>query len=1641
MITNQELNAVKLSPTKKDFYQIWNELLDTAGKISERWDPTSTNESDPGIVLLKVLTAVADKLNYNIDANILEAFMPSAAQEESMRKLTEMLGYNMKYYQSATTEVKISYNKNIESPIAGTVIIDKFTNIKDIDDTINYVTLAPVNLTSEISFGNVNCMEGELVECETADNNIVSMFHLDDNKRYFLPETQIAENSIFITNIENNIEGTEWKKVDNLNAQSLGAKIFKFGFDSHEGLPYIQFPEDISTIIEDGLRIKYIRTNGGNGNISANTLAKLSTPLSWTQLSTEQKQAAYYDVENFTVTNIRAATNGTNKEGINSAYNNFKKTIGTFDTLVTCRDYMNKIYQLVSTLDNTTPLVSNVIVSDIRSDINRAITLGTFTNRGIEYKMMSKPSKDFTHFDLLVYPFKSVYGLNSKQEFSKSFKYDNYNIFEILAALEDSKTMAHNMISPDDNEIACIKNYYKVRAKLNTIRKVGIVEQADILGIVYKKLYETFNMRQLDFGEEIPYDTLLKVIETADPRIKSVSLDEPTLTTKFMLVDNREVAVTDTEDTLGKECYNTLVLNNVLAGRIPLFNYNTDFAVDFTEKAYSKAAKLDDDDVEYNAIYPIDDTKGAAIHKLRTECRIPTAAANGENKLTLTANEVVQFRAPNLTTTATYPAYVNYYFQRNKQGAYVLESIPATFQSLRDFLKGGPNATSAIAEEAIEYYVNGIKIQYKDLTEEDESKQDKYKWLSTNFRQSSFLAEISVNAEVRKDENAFKKAFNEVEEAHCAVFARFEADSETKKISGAPTYIYKYMISAQEAYNTANTPGNENLVFYRLNCDQTNVAAWKTWIVNLTQAYLDHTDTSYASATNRVVNNVAIKGLYHVDNISMSNAVGFLKDQNGTKYKLTETVKATTTNLFDYYYVPRIWSSLVTNPTKNQVDDNLWHTQDGLGQEAQPETLVAGTEYALGQGEYLLINWLTSATNADGTSSDQKIEKCEIYREGDIIKPNFDLVDSVDWAEAQHSYTKTTIPESFRAIIPHMKGMFTLGSNEQIEIRKLIQVKLDGANTNLYWTVDNLVSTSMIGGRGRLDFPWDEEPVFINKDTRNLWVASDGESKKEKIYLAYTLKEGEYIYYTDMNKSDIAFYGFGTTVRRGLKTPDIFKYTSDDVINSDEISTQGLNAAIPWRNYNLSAEEAELTLTENQFINLTENDTLLRITMGEDTITNDFKSVSIEGTSWKFANEEAIQTLPNLNLKDARYNWQVRSRLNLAVGPKTCQTLKTKAVTVLPATKGTPETIDLVVDSITLINTAYKDGAGTDSELLTLRAKHPNAPLSIKTNKLIQSTATVTEVAEKELNADGVLTNIIADLQIKLFELESLTDNQNQLLNLGNFDNGNFTTINAEERLSSVSSHEDFLSTNPLSFKLNALIPDNNFGLLMIFCQNLSDNPEEADILPTLTATSTDNEGNLISANVLTFFNSSEEEANNSLSVAQSSLNLKFGINVIKVSASAALTLTSPQYSTEIEVESDDPESIGETTIETISKANNKVVFTFGNLDIIPIDSIDRPTLNPKLQYQQIKNDTDSYHQILADIRAIDGDSREFYYNIPITPSIEIDLNPYDSNDTLANPLSWFNYNNINNGFVISEIDVEHLADDIIIAKSSRSNF
>ena len=128
--------------------------------------------------------------------------------------------------------------------------LPRFTPLKDAAGQTVYTTTQAYEFTATNTINKIPCIEGEIVQCSANSSNIISVINLTDNFRYYLPETQIAENGIFIFNIANGKQNEEpWTRVNNLNTQVLGSHVFKFGFDSKEMKPYIQFPEDITTII------------------------------------------------------------------------------------------------------------------------------------------------------------------------------------------------------------------------------------------------------------------------------------------------------------------------------------------------------------------------------------------------------------------------------------------------------------------------------------------------------------------------------------------------------------------------------------------------------------------------------------------------------------------------------------------------------------------------------------------------------------------------------------------------------------------------------------------------------------------------------------------------------------------------------------------------------------------------------------------------------------------------------------------------------------------------------------------------------------------------------------------------------------------------------------------------------------------------------------------------------------------------------------------------------------------------------------------------------------------------------------------------------------------------------------------------
>jgi hypothetical protein len=79
-------------------------------------------------------------------------------------------------------------------------------------------------------------------------------------------------------------------------------------------------------------------------------------------------------------------------------------------------------------------------------------------------------------------------------------------------------------------------------------------------------------------------------------------------------------------------------------------------------------------------------------------------------------------------------------------------------------------------------------------------------------------------------------------------------------------------------------------------------------------------------------------------------------------------------------------------------------------------------------------------------------------------------------------------------------------------------------------------------------------------------------------------------------------------------------------------------------------------------------------------------------------------------------------------------------------------------------------------------------------------------------------------------------------------------------------------------------------------------------------------------------------------------------------------------------------------------------------------------------------------NRLLNDLKELDSNN-EFYYTATIDTNLAIEFNESNKElNTLMNPNTNYDINNINNSFVISKLDIDYLDRGIQIARSSRLN-
>lgn len=593
----------KLSYTGKDFVAIYTEMLDLVKALTSRWDPSISNESDPGVILVKLNAIIADKINFNTDTALLETFPISVTQAVNARKLFEQLGYYMHWYKSATCDVSLQWTDaaaydSDEASIYYT--IPPFTTVSDETSSTIYTLIGTSEglLDDEFRVGGqrlyrngqtitFKAIQGIPINYSINGTTTITYDMLDSNNRLYFPYSDIAENGVFICNQGLNNYST-WIRKDNLALEEVNGNnhFYRFGVSQDNMSCYIEFPVNIEELMLSGLNITYIRTSGELGNINANLIVQFYnsvTPLEDTTVTITST--------NVTVNNINNGEGGKDPEDIDTAYRNYKSTVGTFKTLVTLRDYLAYVLQsnlvsngfvcdrtndvqctvpIMTTSNGTSTLVNMVESDEVVKEFSmshpiKVLTGSTFTTDDDVVTPITSP-QTFTSgkymeeepvldaFSLKLYFLKYAKSPQTKSGYETTFDMISAGELEsVKAYINDSKLISHDI--KDIKTIgglypgACMfKNKYPLNVRIIPQYVLTKAEKQEVKDNMFKAIYQALNSREIEFGERVDTDYVLERLKACDTRIKSVMLDKITYETFAVYFDGvnyKEINITD----------------------------------------------------------------------------------------------------------------------------------------------------------------------------------------------------------------------------------------------------------------------------------------------------------------------------------------------------------------------------------------------------------------------------------------------------------------------------------------------------------------------------------------------------------------------------------------------------------------------------------------------------------------------------------------------------------------------------------------------------------------------------------------------------------------------------------------------------------------------------------------------------------------------------------------------------------------------------------------------------------------------------------------------------------------------------------------------------------------------------------------
>jgi hypothetical protein len=475
-----------LSYTSKDYDSIKTDLLSDISSITDTW--TSREDSDPGIVLLKLMSAVGDMLCYNFDRQVLEYYGPTVTQRKNAQKLFELVGYRMHWYRCAKTQVTITSTVPENGNPIGlhTFINDPQRTLELYSSTTSSIPYSLIPTTEEPGVDesgnyipNIIINPGEVKKLQAIQGSLRSVQFTSDQLRdncFYVPDSRLDETYMYLsyktTDTTTGSDKTVFiKKVDNLLTYVTPEDeevdiLFQFSVDDYD-FPFIELSSYWKSKLGENtvtFTFYYFRTQGKTGNITNGYLNRLNgIDMRSVYVTNQSNATSIIDSEGNLI-----CEPGKNPQTARDAYIDSLNYIQTYNTLVTIYDFTRFTKRQSG--------ISNALAVDIQYSRDLNNDLLKLCSSYSEKQLMSILGEDSV-----------IDGTTKVKDLSKSELVPLlYNIRKVTYDYRNAPvTTLEAAQSPTQDNYLCYKlNIYPIYEDFDTTIKVSDTEYEQVANIV-----------------------------------------------------------------------------------------------------------------------------------------------------------------------------------------------------------------------------------------------------------------------------------------------------------------------------------------------------------------------------------------------------------------------------------------------------------------------------------------------------------------------------------------------------------------------------------------------------------------------------------------------------------------------------------------------------------------------------------------------------------------------------------------------------------------------------------------------------------------------------------------------------------------------------------------------------------------------------------------------------------------------------------------------------------------------------------------------------------------------------------------------------------------------------------------------------